>query len=72
VVKINDILDELKALKEEDDMKAQNDVHMRTIVKLLAIEKKALYGTFHQKNKQMEKEILSELVAYKELLNASK
>lgn len=65
-------LDELKAIKEEYEMKAKNDVHMRTISKLLAIEKKALYGIYHQKNKQMEKEILSEMSAYKEFLDASK
>jgi hypothetical protein len=68
----DDVMNELKSIKEEEQRRLENDVYMRTIVKLLTIEKKALYGSFPQKNKSIDKEITSELKAYRDQLDAAK
>jgi|TARA_A200000159_G_C7337089_1_gene345550 hypothetical protein len=69
---LNDILEEFKKLKEEDEKERKNDVFFRTIEKLLAIERRAIYGTLSQKHKRIEAEIDKELNNYSESRNANK
>ena len=66
------IIAEMNNLKEIEVQAEKNDVIKRTLSKLLAIEKKATYGTVSGgKFKLLEKEILAELKNFKEEKNAS-
>lgn len=67
------IRDNLIAIKEEMLQEQENDVIQRTLSKLIAIEKEAVYGArASNKNTRMEKVIETEFKAYKEKLDASK
>lgn len=60
---------ELEGIMKEDAMSWQTDILKRTVVKLLAVEKKATYGVLRAKNKQIAEIIDSEFKNYKEELN---
>jgi len=55
------IVNLLNEIKEEEKKEWDEDVIKRTISKLLSIEKKAMYGSFRGKAKEMDKIILAEL-----------
>ena len=70
---IKDIKDELISLKNEMLREQENDVVQRTLSKLIAIEKEAVYGAkISNKNSKIEKIIESEFNSYKERINAAK
>lgn len=66
------VIAEMARLKEMEEEAEKNDVVKRTLSKLLAIEKKATYGTVPGgRFKLLEKEILAELKNFKEEDDAS-
>ncbi|NDW15797.1 hypothetical protein GTQ48_09735 [Alteromonas genovensis] len=68
---MDDIISELKRLKEEHMQEKKDDIYFRTIEKLLVIERQAIYGTLSQKNKKIELEIDKEMKNYRELKNVN-
>tara|TARA_R110002072_G_scaffold301164_3_gene480307 strand:+ start:91999 stop:92220 length:222 start_codon:yes stop_codon:yes gene_type:complete len=68
-----DPIEELKAIKEELIKDEQEDVIQRTLSKLIAIEKSAVYGgRVSNKAGKIESVIDSEFKVYKENSGASK
>lgn len=68
-----DIENELIAIKNEMLREQENDVVQRTLSKLIAIEKEAVYGAkVSNKNSKIEKIIESEFNSYKERIDAAK
>tara|TARA_B100000929_G_scaffold282353_1_gene262269 strand:+ start:2413 stop:2649 length:237 start_codon:yes stop_codon:yes gene_type:complete len=69
---LEQIKKELQDIQHEETEKRESDIHLRTIEKLLSIEKLAIYGTLPQKHKRIESEIDKELNNYKVHRNANK
>jgi len=69
---IKSVMDELIEIKQAEENSWDDDIVKRTISSLLAVEKKALYGSLRGKQKKMEEIIISELSNYRELENANK
>lgn len=66
------IEDELKEIKAELEKERDADVIQRTLSKLIAIEKEAIYGSrTMNRSARIEKLIHEEFVAYKEVKNAN-
>lgn len=55
------VMDQLKDMKNKEQDKWNEDVIKRTISSLLAIEKKAMYGSLRGKAKLMDKVIQTEM-----------
>jgi hypothetical protein len=64
-----DIINELKEIRDAEARTWEADILKRTVVKLLAIEKKATYGVVTGKNKKMAAIIDSEVSEYRNGLN---
>lgn len=60
------MVDILNDIKREEDQKWEDDVVLRVIKSLLAIEKKSLYGSYRGKNKELDKIITNEIKNYLE------
>ena len=67
----DDVMEELKKIKAEQEKSAGNSVIARTVAELLSIEKRSLYGTVRGKSKMMDQVILKEISNYRDSKNAS-
>jgi hypothetical protein len=60
---------ELEEMKADEALTWETDVLKRTVAKLLAVEKQAIYGSVTGKKKKIENIINSEYENYEELSN---
>ena len=62
----SEFMDELRKIKEEEEKKNQTDIYLRTLQKLLTIEKESLYGKKTSgKNAKFDKVIDAEFKKYR-------
>lgn len=66
----DEIMSELKSIKQTKDKAFENNLITNTVSKLLDVEKLALYGTMKNKNKTQELIINEGLGRYKDKLDA--
>lgn len=66
----DEIMNELKSIKQTKDKAFENNLITSTVSKLLDVEKLALYGTMKNKNKTQELIINEGLGRYKDKLDA--
>jgi hypothetical protein len=64
---ISSVMKELEEMKAEDSLTWETDIIKRTVIKLLAVEKQAIYGAVTGKKKKIENIINTEFVKYEEL-----
>lgn len=61
-----DVMNQLKQIKQEEDKSWETDIYKRTVAKLLSIEKKATYGEFTGKKKKFDEIIDQEFANFME------
>jgi hypothetical protein len=66
---LSEIMAGLEEIKKADEASWESDLLKRTVVKLLAVEKKATYGVLRGKGRQISEIIDSEFKNYKDELD---